>query len=432
MHQFPRHRRDRKPATGGCSVLPSMLLVVATIFTSSLAVTEATDAPPMLTEVEAVERGLALPAYADTLQRDVSMARARAREERLWPNPVLSYSREVAGGSTEDMVWLWQEFAVSGSRGLRAAAADELLSAAEQSVERRRDLRAARIRVEFYSVLLGQNRTEVAEKWALQLTEAVQAVARREAAGDVSSYDRRRVERELHNAESRVASEKAALETAWMRFAPLFGIEPVAEADWPMVVGTLLPATEPPSIDGLVVTMDARADLMALENEVHAAELRSSAAARGWIPPVTLGAGPKIVDTAGVRDTGFLVTAFVPIPVFQREQADRIRADAEARYARGQLSLRRAESLARLRGAWRNAVRVSEAARRLAAKTGDASVQLVHSAEAGYRGGEIGVLELLDAYRAMLEDGLRRLELEVEARRARIELDVTIGGGSRP
>jgi cobalt-zinc-cadmium efflux system outer membrane protein len=91
--------------------------------------------------------------------------------------------------------------------------------------------------------------------------------------------------------------------------------------------------------------------------------------------------------------------------------------------------LRRQEALAQLRGAWRNVHRLTQSARSFAGKTKDASAQLVRSAEASYRGGEIGVLELLDAYRSGRDDKLRRLDLEVEARRARIVLDATVGGG---
>jgi cobalt-zinc-cadmium efflux system outer membrane protein len=403
-------------------------LLLAGFFASRAVAAE--EVPSALTEEEAVERGLALPAYTDTLQADVAAARARAQEERLWPNPVISYSREDAS-DTEDMAWLAQEFQLSGRRGLRSKAADELLIAAEQRAARQRDLRAARIRAAFYSVLLAQKRVRATTTWMRQLQDAVETVARREAVGDVSAYDKRRVERELHNAESRVATESAALEAAWVRLAPQVGLEPDANDGWPALLGVLLPETELPSLNELAAIMKTRADLQAIENEARAAELEGRAADRGWIPPLTLGAGPKTVDADGSRDTGFVVTASIPLPVFQRDQAGRIRAAGEARAARGILSLRRAKALAQLQGAWRNAILMTEAARRFAATTEDTSVHLIRTAEAAYRGGEIGVLELVDAYRTSLDDDLRRLEIELEARRARIELDLAAGGGSK-
>ena len=56
---------------------------------------------------------------------------------------------------------------------------------------------------------------------------------------------------------------------------------------------------------------------------------------------------------------------------------------------------------------------------------------LLRTAEAAYRGGEVGVLELIDGYRAALDADLSLVELEWAARRARIDLDRTSGGASR-
>lgn len=426
----PPGRTRKKPIAGRFFAFTAVSVALTTVFLSAAAMAEEAVLSPALTEREAVERGLALPAYTALLERDVALARARAQEERLWPNPAISYSREDAAGTTEDMAWLSQEILLSGSRGLRAAAADQLLEAAEERARRERDLRAARIRTEFYSVLLAQERAQAAAQWMRQLEEALRVVARRERAGDVSAYDRRRVERELRNAESSVAMESAALEAAWVRFAPLVGVEPDGEEGWPALVGALLPETHPPSLDDLVAIVTTRADLQAKEKEAQAAELQARAADRAWIPPLTLGAGPKIVDADGARDAGFVFTVSIPLPVFQRGQAERIRATAEAQAARANLSLRRAKALARLRGAWRNATRLADAARLFASHMEEVSARLIRSAEAAYRGGEIGVLELVDAYRTGLDDRLRHLELELEARRARIELDVAAGGGS--
>ena len=50
-------------------------------------------------------------------------------------------------------------------------------------------------------------------------------------------------------------------------------------------------------------------------------------------------------------------------------------------------------------------------------------------ADAAYRGGELGILELLDAFRGAVDDELQGLELALLARRARIELERAAGGG---
>lgn len=59
------------------------------------------------------------------------------------------------------------------------------------------------------------------------------------------------------------------------------------------------------------------------------------------------------------------------------------------------------------------------------------AAELVRTAEAAYAGGELGILELLDAYRGALDAELQALELEWGARRARIEVDRALGGTAR-
>ena len=418
----------RKPIIGRYLTIGMALLPA--IGAAALPVRAESASPvPGLSEAEAVARGLALSSYRDVEQRDVDRARVQESGERLWPNPVVSYSREDAGGTTEHFATLSQELSLSGRRGLRAAAAERRTAAAEGRARRSRELRAAEIRTAYYSVLAAQDRITAATTWVDQLRDAERAAARRAAAGDVSAYDHRRVARELHSAETTVARERAAFEDAWTVLAPWIDVDPAGDGSWPLLSGTLLPEGDFPSLEASLEGLSGRGDLEAIENEIRAAGLSGEAAGRGWIPPVTIGAGPKFVDVDGANDTGFLVTASVPLPVFDREQPEQLRAAAEARAARGRAVLLRAEAEAHLRGAWRNAAQLGAAAREHAARTETDSPGLIRAAEAAYQGGEIGVLEILDAYRTGFEDRLRRIELEAEARRARIAVEVAGAGG---
>jgi cobalt-zinc-cadmium efflux system outer membrane protein len=380
-------------------------------------------------EADAVARGLALAPFRDVEQGDIARSRVREAAERRWSNPVVAYSREDAGDTTEHLASVSQELTLSGRRGLRAAAAGRRTAAAEDRSRRSLQERAADIRTAYYSVLAAQERITAARTWVERLREAERAAARREAAGDVSTYDHRRVARELYRAETTESRERAALEEAWSVLAPKIELAPAADGSWPLLTGTLLPDSDLPSLEVALEGLDRRGDLGAIENEIRAAGLYGEAAGRGWIPPVTIGAGPKFVDSDGASDSGFVVTASVPLPVFNRDQAEQMRAVADVRAARGRAALLRAEAEAQLRGAWRNAGQLEAAARELAARTEAASPALIRAAEAAYQGGEIGVLEILDAYRTGFEDRLQRIELEVEARRARIAVDLAGAGG---
>ncbi len=144
-----------------------------------------------------------------------------------------------------------------------------------------------------------------------------------------------------------------------------------------------------------------------------------------------LGGGLKTVDVGSRRDSGFAAALTLPIPLFSRDQDERLRGDARARAARGRLSLALVAARADVAGLHAEATRLGAAAARHRESGAADADALLRTAEAAYRGGEVGVLELIDAYRAALDADLSLLELERAARRARIDLDRTSGGASR-
>src|SRR5262245_6787499 len=184
-----------------------------------------------LTEAEAVSKGLSRPAVEDIVDGATDLARADAVEAGLWPNPSVSYSREQtygSGGTAEDYAWLSQVLDLSGRRGLRRRAAERRVAATTDEGETRRLTIEADVRERFYTVLQLQLRVAALEHWAQEIDRAGAAVHRRAAAGDVSGYDRRRVERERATFDARLGTEGAALARARERLAALIGAEPPA------------------------------------------------------------------------------------------------------------------------------------------------------------------------------------------------------------
>ena len=153
---------------------------------------------------------------------------------------------------------------------------------------------------------------------------------------------------------------------------------------------------------------------------------RSRAAARGWMPDVTLGAGPKRIDNGIGTETGVVFSLSIPLPVFDRQQPAEKRAAAEALQARAEHNLARARAEGDLRGLQAQTERLRAAA--IDYRKQMDAVELLRIAEAAYQGGESTLLELLDAYRGALEAELTALDLEWKAREARIEYDLLTGG----
>ena len=379
-----------------------------------------------LTEAEAVRRGLARSDLADLELGRVESAKADAIAAGMLPNPTLGYSHDRnrgGSGSTEETWQLFQTFDVSGRRGLRREAADLRVEAAYAGNNLYRSEWTAEISRSFYQTLFKQEAVLATETWVQRFSHIQRIVDKLAKAGEASGYDRRRLARERQAAGARLSNEKADLDRAAERLAAIIGTS--GKATEP-VTGILRPDV-PPLLENALSSIERRPDLQALARRAEAADLEGRAAARGWVPDITLGVGPKRIDNGFTKETGTVVSLLIPLPVFDHQQAGRQRAAAEALNARGELSMTRARAEGDLRGLHRQAERLIGAATDYRARAVGESAELLRIAEAAYQGGESTLLELLDAYRGALEAEMTALDLEWKARQARIDYDLLTG-----
>ncbi|MBM4395358.1 MAG: TolC family protein [Deltaproteobacteria bacterium] len=381
-----------------------------------------------LTEDEAVRRALGRPAVAAVVEGEVGVARGDAVDAGRWSNPVVSYSREqVFGGGAEgsdDFVTLSQEIDLGGRRSLRRDAGRQRVLAAEHQGAWARVALAAEARHRFYDVLLATGRLGAAEAWLARVDAAAHVVGRRTAAGDASAYDHRRLLRERATAEAGVREGRAALAATRARLARLVGAEdPAALA----VSGALLPDGAAEEAAALADRVARRPDLKALDAEVTAAGMERRAASRGWVPDLGLEAGLKTGRAAAERGWGFVAGVSLPLPFVAVGQGEAARAAGLARLASGRRDLLLSEALGEADGLLAQVDGLSEAARVFRRDAAGPSEELARTAEVAYKSGEVGVLELLDAWRSVLDASVRALELEAAARRADIELRRTLG-----
>ncbi len=381
-----------------------------------------------LTEAAAVERALARPELADALDGEIAIEQGRGRAAGATPNPELAYVREQlfgVDGASEDALTLAQAIDLGGRRGLHEAAGETRARAAGLEGDAARRELAAQVRLQFHAVLHGQGRVRALQGWLAQIELALGVVTRREERGDAASWDRRRLERERLVAGARLEAERAALERGRATLQALLG--PGATVG--EVTGALLPEGEPAPRPTDGATDDPA--LRALELRAEAATGEATAAGRWWAPELRLTGGWKGVQPGpDARADGVIVGAALALPIFDRSDGLARLAEGEARVARGRRALLAAEREGARTGAREEAVRLRRAALELREHAATASVELVRIATAGYEGGELGVLELLDAHRGAAEDTLATLDLEHAARRARIDLDRLTGAGT--
>lgn len=422
----------RKPTSGRFLALAVTLLTTLVVLTTWA---RAEDSPtaPGLTEAQAVKRALANPALARVTRGAVGLVRSAVVQEGLWPDPRISYSREQTfgpQGAAQDFVTVSQLLDLSGRRDLRTDAAERRARAEEH----RRDAHLLRVEAEtsmrFHELLAVLLRVAAIHDWVKQIEGALETVARREAAGDAAAYDRRRLEKEMANARGRLEVLQAARDRAWARLAVMIGGTGRSGGDPPPLSGALLP--EPPrDIEQLVSRIGARPDILALDAHAGAARADGEAAGRWWVPGLELGAGWTGIDLGDERVDGYVLTATLSVPLFDRKQDELLRAESGALLHGGRRDLALLEARGEVLSRFSELGRLIGAARGYRRDAAGGSRALIRTAEAGYAGDELGILELLDAYRGAFEDEMTALDLEHAARRARIELDLAAGGHAR-
>lgn len=384
--------------------------------------------PLRLDEPAAVAAAQGRDELRDAAEGSLDAARAEADEAGLWPNPTFEYERdrtkEAGGGAVQDTYRLSQPVDMSGRRALRRDAALHRTDAAQAEGRLRMVEAGAEARRLFHTVLMRAQSLEAAQGWAARLGEAEAVLTRLRQGREVSGYDARRLSREKMAADAKVRAMGADLAESWERLRVVMGLP--AGSSMPRLEGRLLPPPPLP-LEELMGRLENRPDLQGLRARIAASDLERRAADRGWIPEVTVGAGLKQVDRPESRDQGVLLTVSTPLPLFDRGQTAARKAAAQSRAVGADLALARAKAEGEVRGLWRRAAELRDTAQTFRDGAVAPSRELARIAQAAYRAGEMNVLELLDAQKALWEAESTALELEFGAREAHSELILAAG-----
>jgi len=384
-----------------------------------------------LTEEQALARMRMEHPQVRVLHYTVRELEADARERSLLTNPTVSYTREDAGLNVDDFVMVTQELPVRGRSRLLAEAARQAVTVAEARAAD--DLLAfeTRLRFAFADLIFAQEREETLEKGVLALGRLVDVLRLREEEGEGSRFDRLRAEGEVGEIETDVETVAIDRLTAQVRLASFFA--PGTEPEGLTAVGQLTNNKTIPTLDTLLTqALGRRPDYQALTLSENQWRTEQRAAGRLRLPGVAVTAGLKRASGPGGGASGYVLTATVGFPLFNRGQEQVARAAA----ARGRTDAERQalgthiESAVRVERA--TASRYRELADNYRVGSVERATELTEVATAAYEEGEYGILEVLDAHRVKLRTELRLLELIAAARRATIELDRAVGGQATP
>jgi outer membrane protein, heavy metal efflux system len=387
-----------------------------------LALPAAASRASMLTEAEAVRRGLSHPQLQAMQESSVGEALGASAAAGRWPNPEIELARERVDGSSgrsdETDVWIRQRLDLAGIRARERDAARTMVVAARARADMVEREQARDIRRRFYDALAADALLGLAVDWRDRLDVLVTAAVRRVGAGDASRYELLRLQKELSVVKAEVLERQAAAASARERLFAMIGGEPVS------LSGTLLPpALDPVMAPGLLADHPL---LRALDAESESAQLSAEAASRRRWPALTLGAGWRTVDEAGHSADGGMFMLGVEIPLFDRGTGERDAASSRARRSTAE----RWFTEKRLAADARSAMGELQARRLGALLLSDHEAEktsFLSIAEAAYEAGEMTVAELIDAHRTELTVARERIERSRLARESYIELQ-HVGG----
>jgi len=356
------------------------------------------------------------------LSERIGAARAEWVRASLLPNPVGGFEREAPRDGAEQTTWriAWRP-PLDGRRGAAVRAAKAGLEAATFELEASRLALRSELRQAFAEWALTTERAEVIRSH-LRLIESLAEQGRARArSGEESGLAARRlslaaleVQAEAARTEA-AASRGRALALSWHRELP-------AEA-----------RVERPPLPALSDTIRTplRSDLLARRSEVEQArwQLRLG---RRFLEFPELGFGWQEIRE---QSAGPVLSLSWPLPVFERQQPERIEAAARLAAAEARMELASVRASAELSATRAVYLRLREAALQ-ALQTAGESDRVVESATATFRVGESRLTDLLETLRSVLSARMAALDLYAAALEAHRTLELSAGrpltdGGSK-
>lgn len=375
------------------------------------------------TETSVVQRFLDQSPYAREARARVAIAEAEAKGRSRYSNPSLNYSREGAG--LTEFFQAEQAIPINGRLKLLRQAGVSSVRAAE--AEGAFDIWQARVslRLAFYDVLAAQERERVYAAGLQEIENVIRVLRDREREGEGSKFDRLRTERERAELLAELSLVQAETELGRSRLLAFLPPDTQVAKVTGLIESTLLPL----DAAGLIQrAMGAREDYRAEQRRLEQFRLEQRAAERLRIPEPVLNAGLKRADVGQSRiANGPVVGVSVPLPIFNTGQAEVSRFSAEQERVSARLQILSQRIRAGIEGTVR-AFNVRVQARdRYRQELADSGPELIKIATIAYQEGEIGILQLLDAFRSQRQAQLRMVDIHSAVKDAQIELERVVG-----
>ena len=351
-----------------------------------------------------------------------------ARQANAFPNPTATITHEPLFRNGQDYsetyLTLGQRFELPGERSARAAAANGILGAAEARLRADSARLGFTVKQAFVEAVMAEEHFAISERVAEVFRQGAQSAALREAEGDISLYELRRLLVERTRYENFLADARLAISDA--RRALTLLLLPEAEATDVAPSGPLGVLPPEQTLDSVLENAISRRQEVAAaraEVEIALAGVRFARAER--VPDITAVGGAKR-ESDGFR--GVFLGLSIPLPLFDRSAGAIEATEAQVQFAEERVALtsrqvqndlsRAIESYRSLRG------RSELLEKNLLGEDPD----LLQIAQVAYDAGEMDLVQLLDAAEALWDARTAQSRLKADLWTAYYDFERAAGG----
>lgn len=413
-------------------MFPSSTIRACIVACLSTLVLSVTCSAQTWTEARVLELFARQSPQAVAARAQVAVTRAEAKGRGLYSNPSFSYSREGAGFT--EFFQVEQTLPLTGRIGILRQAVVPAVGAAEADADALIWQLRAEVRQAFYRLVALQDREDVLSATIRDLQEVIRVLATREKEGEGSRFDRLRWEREAVEIRAELAllqPQSAQARSRMLEFLP-HGTE-IGKVE-----GAITPDRELPQLaDLLTQALASRSEIRADQQLAARLRLEQQAAGRLRYPEPVLAGGLKRADAIDFSQpgrtpsertqNGVFVGITIPIPSFNRGQAEVVRLQAEQTRIDAHRQALEHQIRAQVAGAYQTLNLRRQAIESYRRELGGRNEELLKIAQTAYQEGDVGILELLDVFRLQRQSQQRLIELGSAAREAQIELERVMG-----
>ena len=368
-------------------------------------------------------------------QANLAAAQGELTDARalLWNNPQFTNEwrkrtvPQVADPSQVNREWtvgLAQTFEIAGQQGMRRSAAQQSLAATQEVIaETRRQLRAE-VERRFVRVLSLQLRIQTEEQTLKLIQGAAGAVRKRVAAGEDSRLDGNLAKVEAERAQNQVSLLQEQLIQARAELAALLQL---AADNLPEVVGPLDPPPTLYTVEELLADAANRPLLRAFDHQEKAARSRLDLERAAVYPDVTLGLSTAREGLADAREKITGLSVSLPLPLFRRNGTGIGRATTALTQVQVEQQASQRDSRAQVLALWEGWENLKTRVKRLNESVLPSLEENQHLSSEAFRGGEIGLLQLLLVNRQVLDGQRDLLDARTELRLTQVAMEAAAG-----